>query len=59
MNRKKMILLLTGIESMLLVILTMLYFNGAIGIRMYCGVVLLLAILCSALVVVIMRKLNG
>jgi hypothetical protein len=37
----------------------MLYFNGAIGMRLFVGVVLTLSILCSALVVVILRKFKN
>jgi hypothetical protein len=59
MNRNKVILLLTAFETMLLVILCMLYFNGAIGMRLFVGVVLTLSILCSALVVVILRKFKS
>jgi hypothetical protein len=59
MNRNKVILLLTAFETMLLVILCMLYFNGTIGMRLFVGVVLTLSILCSALVVVILRKFKN
>ncbi len=59
MNRKKALLLLTALETMLLVIVCMLYFNGVIGMRMFIGVALLLSVLCSAIVVIIVRRFGG
>ena len=55
-NKKKAILLLTAFETMLLVILTMLYFRQAISMRIYVGIVLTIAFFSSTIVLLILRR---
>ena len=58
MNRKKALLLLTGFETMLLVILCMLFSRGAIGLHMFIGVALTIGVLSIAAVILIVKKLG-
>ncbi|MBQ4023693.1 MAG: hypothetical protein II612_06795 [Prevotella sp.] len=55
-NKKKAILLLTAFETMLLVILTMLYFRQTISMRIYVGIVLTIAFFSSTIVLLILRR---
>lgn len=58
MNRRKVVLMLAGFETMLWLILILLYVKGAISLRLFIGLVLTLSVLLSALLIVILRKLN-
>ena len=58
MNRRKVVLMLAGFETMLWLILILLYVKGTISLRLFIGLVLTLSVLLSALLIVILRKLN-
>ncbi|MBQ2209007.1 MAG: hypothetical protein II404_03470 [Prevotella sp.] len=57
MNRKKVLLLLSGIQFFLLALFVMLFVNKAISLTVFLAVAVTIGVVFSALIVVAIRKL--
>ena len=59
MNRKKGLLLLTGLEGFLLALFCMLFLNGQMNLKAFIAAVLATSIVASSIVIILIKKYNG
>lgn len=56
MNRKKAILILASLESMLLAMTLTLYFNGAIGLKAFAAAIIAVSLAMAVAIFVVFKK---